>query len=66
MSYARTHGLTGRGFGSKEMTFGPLAIEISLNAERVVIRHFTESEREGLTYERVLALHVMSIVRSLN
>lgn len=41
MSYARTHALTGKGFGSNEMTFGPFATEISLNAGRVVIHQFT-------------------------
>jgi hypothetical protein len=32
MRNARTHALTGRGFGSNEMTFGSFATEISLNA----------------------------------
>lgn len=32
MRYARTHSLTGRGFGSNEMSFGLFAVEMSLNA----------------------------------
>jgi hypothetical protein len=35
MNFTRTHGLTGRGFGSREMTFGVFAIETSLNARQV-------------------------------
>ena len=44
MSYTKTHALTGNGFGSKEMTFGVFAVEISLNAGHVVMHNNNERE----------------------
>jgi hypothetical protein len=44
MSYARTHVLGGRGFGSKEMSFGERATERSLNAVWVMKHHLTTQQ----------------------
>ena len=63
MSRTTTHLLAGRGFGSKEMAFGELAIERSLNALSGFghTGSFSYKGKEGLTHEQTQALHATLI-----